>query len=76
MKKYFYKQIESYMDNALSNFQCGSRKDFNVQQCFMGMIKKAKIVMDKGEHFSLLLPDLSKVFHCLPYNLLIAKLVA
>ena len=30
------------MENILSNFQYGFRKDFNAQQCLIGMIEKAK----------------------------------
>ena len=63
-EKCLYKQIENYMDNILSNFQCGFRKGF------IGMIEKAKSIMDKGGHFSALLTDLSKAFDCLPHDLL------
>ena len=35
------------MENILSNFQCGFRKGFNTQQCLIGMIEKAKSIMDK-----------------------------
>ena len=75
-EKCLYKQIENYMENILSNFQCGFRKGFNTRQCLIGMIEKAKIIMDKGGHFSALLTDLSKAFDCLPHDLLIAKLDA
>ena len=75
-EKCFYKQIENYMENILSNFQCGFVKGFNAQQCLIGMIEKAKRIMDKGGHFSALLTDLSKAFDCLPHDLLIAKLDA
>ena len=33
--KCLYKQIQNYMEIILSNFQCGSRKGFNAQQCLM-----------------------------------------
>ena len=49
MKKCLYKQIENYMENILSNFQCGFRKGFNAQQCLIGIIEKAKRIMDKGD---------------------------
>ena len=75
-EKCLYKQIENYMENILSNFQCGFRKGFNAQQCLIGMIEKAKRIMDKGGHFRALLTDLSKGFDCLPHDLLIAKLDA
>ena len=45
-EKCLYKQIENYMENILSNFQCGFRKGFNTQQCLIGMIEKAKGIMD------------------------------
>ena len=61
------------MENILSNFQCGFRKCFNTQECLIGMTEKAKRIMDKGGHFSVLLTDLSKAFDCLPHDLLIAK---
>ena len=64
-----------YMENILSNFQCGFRKGFNAQQCFIGMIEKASI-MDKSIYFSALLTDLSKAYDCLLDGLIIAKLDA
>ena len=75
-EKCLYKQMENYMENILSNSQCDFRKGFKAQQCLIGMIEKAKRIMDKGGHFSVLLTDLSKMFDCLPHDLLIAKLDA
>ena len=62
------------MENILSYFQCGFRKGFNTQQCLIGIIEKAKRIMDKGGHFNALLTDLSKAFDCLPHGLVIGKL--
>ena len=62
------------MENILSYFQCGFRKGFNTQQCLIGIIEKAKRIMDKGGHFNALLTDLSKAFDCLPHDLVIEKL--
>ena len=75
-EKCLYKQVENYKENILSNFQCDFRKGFNAQQCLIGMIEKAKRIMDKGIHFIALQTDLSKAFDCLPHDLLLAKLVA
>ena len=75
-EKCLYKQMENYMENILSNSQCDFRKGFKAQQCLIGMIEKAKRIMDNGGHFSVLLTDLSKMFDCLPHDLLIAKLDA
>ena len=36
------------------------------------MLKEAKGIMDKGGHFSVLLTNLSKVFDCLPHDLIVA----
>ena len=75
-EKCLYKQIENYMENILSNFQCDFRKGSNAQQCLIGIVEKAKRIMDKGGHFSASLTDLSNAFECLPHDLLIAKLDA
>ena len=40
------------------------------------MIKKLRESFDSGGNFGALLTDLSKVFDCLPHDLLIAKLHA
>ena len=69
-EKCLCKQKENYMENILSNFQCGFRKGFNALQCLKGMIEKAKRII------SALLTDLSKAFDCLRHDLLIAKLDA
>ena len=40
------------------------------------MIEKLKRSLDQGCEYAALLTDLSKVFNCLPHNLIIAKLHA
>ena len=71
-----FKQIGEYMDPFFSKFQCGFRKGFSTQQCLIAFIEKWKSAVDKGKSFGALLTDLSKVFDCLPHELLIAKLHA
>ena len=45
-----------------------------MQQCLIALIEKWNSATDKGKPFRALLTDISKVFHCLPHELLIAKL--
>lgn len=54
-------------ENLLCLYEYGFRKGFNVQQCFIGMIKKNERVTDKGGHFGTLLTDQSKACDCLPH---------
>ena len=49
---------------------------YNSRQCLITMIEKWRESVDEGGSFSALLTDLSKVFDCLPHELLIAKLHA
>ena len=68
------KQIIIYMDKFLSKYQCGFRKGYNAQHCFLAMIEKWKKTVDNGNVFGALLTDLSKAFDCLPHDLINAKL--
>ena len=69
-----FKQIGDFMENFLSKFQCGFRKGYSTQQCVIALIEKWKSATDKRKSFGALLTDLSKIFDCLPHELLIAKL--
>ena len=71
-----YSQISKFFEENLSDYQCGFRKGFNAQHCLVVMIEKWRKSLDKGESFGALLTDLSKVFDCLPHDLLVAKLHA
>ena len=75
-EKCLYKQISSYFDNIFSKYQCGFSKGFGAQHYLIAMIEKWRDSMDKGKFFGALLTDLSKVFDCLPHDLLAAKLSA
>ena len=46
----------------------------SIQQCLLAMLEKWNRSLDSGKAFSALLTDVSKVFDCLDYELLIAKL--
>ena len=61
------------MDKFLSKYQCGFRKVYNAQHCLLAMIEKWQKAVDNGNAFGALLTDHSKVFDCLPHDLIIAK---
>ena len=64
------------MDALLSKYQCGFRRGFGAQSRLLAMLEKWKSSVDKGKAFGVLLTDLSKAFHCLSHELIIAKLNA
>ena len=65
-----------YFEKILSKFQCGFRKGFSTQHCFLLMIENWKHAVDDGKVLGALLTDLSKAFDCVCHDLLIAKLNA
>ena len=75
-ERLIYNQIYPYFDTLFSKFQCGFRKGFNAQHCFLAMIEKWRKTLDKGGETGTVLTDLSKAFDCIDHNLLIAKLDA
>ena len=68
-------QMSRFFDNFLSEQQCSFRKGYNVQHCLFNLLEKWGNTVDKGKSFGALLTDLSKVFDCLDYELLTAKLI-
>ena len=70
-----YRQMSSYFEHILSKYQCGFRKDFSTQHALIAMIEKWRQSLDEKKVCGALLTDLSKAFDCLPYDLLIAKLL-
>ena len=69
-----YNQFYEYFGNILFPNKCGFRNGYSAQQCLLVMIEIFKEAIDKGNEFGALLTDLSKVFDCMNYPLLIAKL--
>ena len=70
------KQLSEFFKSILSKFQCGFKKGYGAQHCFLMMLETWKEATDNNKAFGALLTDLSKVFDCLSYDLLIAKLYA
>ena len=69
-------QIENYMKDKLSIYQCGFRKGMSAQNCLLFMIEKWRKSIDSNGKAGVILTDLSKAFDCLMHELLIAKLSA
>ena len=71
-----YDQIYEYIDTVLSKVQCGFRKAFSMQYLLIAMIEKWRKNIDQSKSCAALLTDLSKVFDCIVYGFLVAKLEA
>ena len=71
-----YNQLSVFFDKILSKYQCGFRKGFNVQHCFINLLKKWRQSLNQGLVFGTLLTDLSKAFDFPSHELLVAKLIA
>ena len=65
-----------HADRFLSLYHCHYRKGFSTQQALMLLLEKWKIALDRKGYVGELLMGLSKAFHTLNHDLLIAKLHA
>ena len=63
-----------FFQNVFRKYQTGFRKGFNPQSFLVAVIAKFRKSLDQGGENAALYTDLSKVFDCLPHNLIIAKL--
>ena len=66
-------QMCPYFRKIFSKYQCGFRKGFNRQHCFMSVIEKWCRSLDVGGHAEALLTNLSKAFDCIEHDLFITK---
>ena len=55
-------QLLNHFHNVLSKFQCGFRKDYSLQHCFLLMVDKWKKAVDNNKVLGVVLTDLSKAF--------------
>ena len=62
------------MEPFFSKQRCGFCKGYSTQYCFLSMLKKWKLAVDKGKYFGALLTDLSKAFDCISQEFVLAKL--
>ena len=72
-----YDQMYRYFNHILLKWQCGFRKGFSTQHCLIVMTEKWRKCLEWGGGISgAILTALSKPFHCILHDLLIAKLAA
>ena len=74
-KKLIYNQLFDDFDKILFPSQCGFLKGYSSQQYLLAMLEKFKKSADNRNEFGALLTNLSKVFDCIEFKLLIAKLL-
>ena len=75
-ERIIYKQINTYMEDKLSNYVTGFRKSLWTQHSLFVMLERWKQAIDKGEYISVMYMDLSKAFDTINHDLLLAKLRA
>ena len=73
-KKVIKNQLVSYFDKYLSPFISAYRKNYSTQQVLIRLLEEWREKLDENFIVGAVLMDLSKVFNCIPNNLIIAKL--
>ena len=69
-------KLNEYLNNYLNDVLCGFRKTHSTQYVLTRLIQTLTIGLDNSGLVGTILMDLSKVYECLPRDLLIAKLEA
>ena len=75
-ERIIYKQINTYMEDKISNYVTGFRKSHGTQYSLVMLLERCKQAIDKEEYISVMYMDLSKAFDTINHDLLLAKLRA
>ena len=75
-EKIMYDQLYEYAETFLNKLLCGFRKAHSTQHALFRLLQKWQKELDSSGIVGTILMDLSKVYDCLPHDLVIAKLKA
>lgn len=75
MVSYINKYQNILTDITFSNHQCGFSNGLSTQHSPITLLQKWRIIANNSLTCGILLIELLKSFHCLPHDLLIAKLL-
>ena len=70
------RQMAPFMKSKLANIICGFRDKHSTQHALLRVTETIRMHIDQSGVCGNVLMDLSKAFDCLPYDLLLAKIVA
>ena len=69
-------QFEDFYENILSDHISAYRKNYGCETSLLKLTEDWRQSLDNKEIVAVISSDLSKAFHCVPHNLLLAKLKA
>ena len=72
-ERVLFEQIEKFSEKILSLKSCGFRKGYSTRHALLNLLKNWQKTSDKSGVLGAALMDLSKVYDCIPHDLLIAK---
>ena len=74
MEKIIFDQLNEYVEAFLNKLTHGCRNAYSTQHAFFKLFQNWQKELDSSGNVATILKDLSKVYVCLPHNLVIAKL--
>ena len=75
-ESYLLNSLSNHIEKILSNFIATYTKTYSSSYVFIGLTENWKKHLENKKIVGTVLMDLSKVFDCIPYDLLIGKLNA